>query len=174
MRIISFINLAGLLALGVLCVSQWQDNRQFNQEINRLEGIRIGHTEKLDERDKTILGQAADLKELRGQMVKLTSDLKTTKGELNLERQRNAQLSLERDRLQVSIKEWAEAVKARDERIDENQKQIQELARSVNDAVLKYNGLATNYNESVKLLNLRTAEYTELVTKFNKLAKGRQ
>lgn len=171
MRIISFINLAGLLALGVLCVSQWQDNRQFNQEISRLESIRIDHSKKLDERDTAIRAQAADLKELRGQLLKLTDDLKTTKGELNVERQKTAQLSLERDQLKVSVQEWGVAVKNRDERIAENHKQIQELAKGLNEATLKYNALGSNYNESVKLLNQRTAEYNELVKKFNELAK---
>lgn len=167
MRVLSFINLAGLLALGVLCVAQWQDNRQLNQEINRLETIRIDQAEKLDDRDRTIGGQAEDLKILRDRLVELTESLKVTEGGLRLEEHKAAQLTVERDQLKESVKEWAEAVSRRDDRIRDNQIQIQEIAENLNETVLKYNDLAARYNESVDLLNERTAAYNQLVQQSN-------
>lgn len=160
MRALQFINLAGVLALGVLCVAQWQDNRQFNQEINRLEAIRLSQSEQL-------AGQARDLDSLRAHLPRLTGELKETEGKLALSQRAAAELGAERDQLKQSVKNWAEAVNARDEQIKAANEQILELAGQIKQTALKYNELATNYNALVTQLNERTAAYNDLVTKYN-------
>ena len=164
MRVLHFINLAGVLALGVLCIAQWQDNRQFNQEINRLEAIRIDHSEKLAR-------QTTDLDSLRSHLTRLTGEVKETEGKLTLSQREASQLGIERDQLKQSVKTWADAVNARDEQIKAANEQIRELGENLNQATTKFNELATNYNGLVTQLNERTAAYNELVAKYNALAK---
>jgi len=172
MKPLSFINLAGVLALAVLCAAQWQGNRQLNHEINRLESIRIAQDEQLQRRDTAIAGHLEDIETLKAKVLQLTDTLRTTEGELRAEKQKTAQLASEREQLRKSVTEWAAAVEARDERIAENQSQIQELAQLQSEAVTRYNTLAKDYNEAVKLLNERTAAYSELVNRWNELAEA--
>jgi chromosome segregation ATPase len=170
-RLLQFINLAGVLALAVLCVAQWQSNRQFNMEISRLEAIRLDQARKLDARDTTISGQARDLESLREHLTRLTGELKDAEGKRALAEREAARLSMERDQLKESVTNWVAAVKARDERIRENQNQLQEIAGRLSETVLEYNELATNFNASVQMLDARTAAYNELVAKYNELTK---
>lgn len=161
MKSLTFINCAGLLALTVLCVAQWQDNRQFNMEIVRLESLRVDLQEKLNERDATLAGNMEDIKDLKGQIIKLTDKYRSNQGDLRLAEQKIDQLSYERDQLKENVKSWAQAVEERDERIKENQEQMMDLVRRLNEVTQKYNELATNYNETVALLNQRTAALNE-------------
>lgn len=172
MRILSFINLAGLLAVGVLCAAQWQGNRQLNQEIQRLEALRIDQASKLDERDKTISGQAQDLKLLGERLTELTDELKTAEGELRLERAQSSDRARQIEELKENVSMWADAVAVRDERIESDREQIVEMAARTNDTVAKYNELAERYSENVALLNERTEAYNELVTRYNDLAEA--
>jgi chromosome segregation ATPase len=173
MRILSFVNLAGVLALAVLCVSQWQNGRRQDAEIDRLDTARIDQAAVVKERDSRIVGQVDDLKSNSEHIAALTGELKSVEGDLRVERTRNVHIEAERDQLEQSMKSWSEAVDIRDERIRENQEQLRELAANLNVTVLQYNELATNYNESVNLLNDRTAAYNDLVDRFNEAAKKR-
>lgn len=172
MKPIAFINLAGLLALGVLSVTQWQANRQLNHEINRIEAIRIDQTNKLDTQFTHINQQQEDNAVLKQQILELTDALRTAEGSLKIAQAKSEQLENERNQLKENINGWAVAVEARDERIKDNQAQILELSRIQKEAVEYYNTLAKDYNESVKLLNERTAAYNALVERMNKLANN--
>lgn len=172
MRVLAFINLAGLLALGVLCVAQWQENRRLNQDVNRLEAVRIELTDELKEREEVVAGQGRDLDDFRDRLLETTESLKRVEGELALERHTNEALVSEREQLRDSVKKWSAAVETRDERIRENQDRLREIGERLNDTVTKYNELATNYNESVELLNERTTAYNELVERYNELARA--
>jgi methyl-accepting chemotaxis protein len=169
MKLLSFINLAGVLALGVLSISQWSENRQLNQEINRLEAIRIDNAKKLDERDHTISGNLEDIETLRNQILSLTDLLKTTEGELNTEEKLNARLTAESEQLKASIEKWAKAVEIRDQRIAEDHSKIKDLAEHLGDVVERHNDLAASYNDVAKVLNERTKQYNELIQQFNEL-----
>ena len=171
MRALHFINLAGVLAVGVLCVAQWQNNRQLNHEINRLEAIRIDHVEQIKRKDEAAAGQSRDLETLRAHLTVKVAELKETEGKLALARLEVSQLTVERDQVKESVKNWADAVKSRDEQLKTANAEIQELAGRVNDTAVKYNELATNYNAIVRQLNERAAAYNELVTKYNELAR---
>ena len=157
-RAVQFLNLAGVLALGVLCIAQWQNNRQLNQEINRLDHLRMDQSKKIDERDQTVQGQVRDLDTLREHLTRLTGELKEAEGKLALSTREAAQLSHERDELKQSVDQWAEAVADRDARLDEANESIHTLAGRLSDAILKFNELATNYNQAVTLLNERAGQ----------------
>ncbi len=169
MRSLSFINFTGVLVLVILCAAQWQNNRQYNHEINRLESIRISQAELLSERNAAIKQHLEDTRVLKSQILELTDSLRTTEGQFRLETQKVAQLEIERNQLRENIEEWAAAVENRDLRIAENQEQIQELAQLQNEAVRQYNALAEDCNEVVKLLNERTAAYNELIQQMKRI-----
>lgn len=170
-RTLQYLNLVGILALGILSVAQWRMNQQLNLEINRFEQLRIDQSRKLDERDMTIAGYIRDLEELREHLTRLTGEQKETATKLRLAEQQSVQLTAERDQLKQSVKEWAEAVAARDEQLKLANQHIQELSANCNEAVLKYNDLADQYNTVVKELNERTRQFNELVVKYNEMAK---
>jgi chromosome segregation ATPase len=167
MKTLSFINLAGVLALGVLCVSQWSLNRALNHEVNRLECIRMDQVSQLEERDTTLAHQAEDLSVLHGQITLLTSDLKETEGNLHTCERENSFLISEREQLKESVKKWAKAVADRDTRLKENHTQIQSLANDLNDVVQRHNELAAAYNDAIQTLNERTQAYNDLVKQLD-------
>lgn len=167
MKTLAWINLAGVLALGVLCVAQWRDNRELNHELNRLERIRLDHATKLDERERALAGLRGDLEELKGQVLGLTDTLRQTEGKLALEERTHALAVAERDQLKEAVARWAQAVEARDTRLTENHDRIRELAQRLNDVVTRHNDIAGSYNEVVKLLNERTVAYNEVVRQLN-------
>src|SRR5690606_23317403 len=92
MRFLQFINLAGVLALGVLCAAQWHVNRRCNEEIIRLETIRIDQADKIEKQDSTIASQSGDLETLREHLKRLAVDAKETEGKLALAEREAAEL----------------------------------------------------------------------------------
>lgn len=170
-RWLQWLNLAGVLALAVLCVAQWRANRQVNLELQRLESIRLEQAKKLDERDRTIAGHIRDLETLREHLIRVTGESKEAQAHLTAARREVEQLAVMRDQLKQSVTNWTQAVSARDERIREHQEQIRELAGRLSQTVARYNELTTNYNSAVALLNERAAAYNDLVTKYNELVK---
>lgn len=153
MKSFSYLNLAGILALTVLCAAQWRENRQYNQEINRLEGIRIDQSERLDRQDTAIREHLEDIETLKSDILGLTDSLRTTEGTLRLETQKADQLERDQERLKQNIAEWRAAVEARDSRIKDYHERIGELAEMQNEAVARHNELAEDYNELVNKWN---------------------
>jgi len=172
MRILSLINLAGLLSLTVLCLSQWKENGQLNHELGRLESIRIDQTAKLDVRDGTIRKQARDLDQLQSRLTVLTGDFHTTEEKLLKEEAHVKRLNLMVEGLEDNLGEWKDAVELRDERIEEAREQIGEMVSQLSETVMKYNELAEHYNETVGILNERTEAYNDLVLRYNELAES--
>ena len=60
-RILHIFNLLGVIVLAGVCIYQWRINREVNLEANRLEKLRIEHTAKIEEQEKTIAGYVAEL-----------------------------------------------------------------------------------------------------------------
>ena len=173
-RTLNYINLLGVLALGVLCVAQWRLDHQLNQEIGRLENVRVDQATKLDDRDKTIKAQAGDLSLLREHLTRVTADLKTTEGRLRKAEFEIEHLTTIREQLKDSLAKWTAAVNERDQRIKDSNEQIKQLAKDCNEAVTRFNELAGKYNKTVEDLNERTRAYNEMVERYNKLAESRK
>lgn len=168
---ILILNLIGVLVLGVLCVSQWRINRQLHGELDRLEEVRREQAAKLDERDRTINGQASDLGALREHLTRVTGGLHAAEERGRQTARQLAQLESEREQLQAGVRKWAEAVEARDEQLRATHAQLREVVGQTHETVTKYNELAANYSALVETLNDRTRQYNELVTKYNELAR---
>jgi len=183
-RLLPTLNLLGVLLLAALCVFQWQANRRLNLQAIALEKNRFALAQQLDERDAAIKGQIADLDDFRGRLEKSAADLRQTQDHLSaatVERDqltaRCAELQAAGEALKASLDKWTAAVAARDEALKQDEAQLQTLAAERNDAIQKFNGLATRFNAEVEELKQAnqtieklTAERNDLVLKFNDLA----
>ena len=150
-----WLNTVGVVALSVLCIAQWNVNRELNHEINRLESLRQDQAEKLDERDGTIAAQAYDLKNIREQLTELTGELRKVEGELALANNQIQTLTVQKTQLEANVKQWKDAVGERD-------KQIKFANEHMQGLVKEYNALAENYKILTDELNKRIEAYNEL------------
>jgi len=152
-RRLELVNLVGVLALALLCVVQWRNNRALNLEISRLQKAGIERASKLADHEKTIAGQNADLDTFRAQLIERNDTLKTNDAELANLRQETQQLRSESEQLKNSIKTWSAAVHERDTRLKEASSELQRLANERDTTIQKFNDLATKHNAIVADLN---------------------
>ena len=75
-RFLHWFNLAGVLALALLCVVQWRLNRQLNLELNAAEKARQQQAARLGEQEQRLKGGATDLDGFREQLTRATASLK--------------------------------------------------------------------------------------------------
>jgi chromosome segregation ATPase len=184
-RFLHWFNLAGVLALALLCVLQWRMNRQLNLDLNAAAKARQQQAARLDDQEKRLKGGASDLDGFREQLTRATASLKETELKLAALDRQVKQLTNERDQLKTSVTNWAAAVTARDTQLRQAGADLKKLADDRNAAVLKFNEVATKQNDLVKelerrtkehnavveTLNQRTREFNALVEKYNTLAK---
>ena len=173
MKRLLWINFLGVLMLSVLCVVQWQRDRQLNLQVNRLEKMRIDQEEKLSEQQKAAAGLASDLSRFKDQFKQAHTEATESRTALRKREQENAQLLRERDQLKASVTNWTAAVTTRDETLREVNERLRETATRLNESVLKFNELATNYNASVKRFNDLATNYNSVVTQLNELRGGK-
>lgn len=170
-RSLTWINLAGVVALAVLCTFQWRANRALNLDVNALQKTGQAQSARLAEQDKALAGLASDLDSFRGQITRAHAELRETADKLQATESAVAQLRAERDQLQESVAHWSAAVQARDARIAEANQRIREVGGRLKEAVEKFNDLAARYNERTQQLNELTTRYNETVEQLNQ-ARG--
>jgi chromosome segregation ATPase len=122
--------------LAVLCAAQWRIDSQLHSQITDLEAIRIQQIEKITEQEKTIRGQSADLDDFRNRLMLCESQLNQSQEMVG--------------HLKAALDKWIAAVDARDKAIKQAGVLLQKLADERNDAVMKFNDLASKYNALVK------------------------
>lgn len=166
-RTLTWLNLAGVIALTVLCGFQWRANRALNLDINALQKTGYTQAARIAEQDKTLAGLAADLEGFRKQIGRAHGEVRDLAGKLHDSENAVAQLGAERDQLKENLTRWTAAVQQRDERIAEANDRIREIGGRLKDAVDKFNDLATRYNERTKQLNDLTAQYNTVVEQLN-------
>lgn len=184
-RVLQWFNLAGVVALAVLCLLQWRMNRQLNLDLNAAEKARQRQAARLDEQEQRLKGGASDLDGFRAQLIRATSSLRETEAKLATLDRQVKQLTNERGQLKTSVTNWAAAVAARDAQLKQAGADLKQLAADRDAAVLKFNEAATRQNDLgkelerrtkehnavVEQLNQRTREFNALVERYNKLAK---
>jgi chromosome segregation ATPase len=153
MKRLHHFNLLGVLALALLCVAQWQRDRQLNLEVNRLERVRLEQTSKLEEQEKTIRGLDDDLTQFKEHFARSERELNEAHLKTRAAERAVRLLTVERDQLSISVTNWINAVSARDDRLKETKAQIQRLSDELNAFILEFNRLATNHNLVIKELN---------------------
>jgi chromosome segregation ATPase len=145
-RIISLSNLAGILVLAILCAAQWKSDSDLNHEVDHLRQLSADQSAKIDDQNKSLKQDAADLDDLRQRLGISQDALKDTQDKLTA-------ATAERDQLKAAVDKWTAAVASRDDAIKEANTQIQKLTADRDDAVKKFNDLADKYNDVVKQLN---------------------
>ena len=170
-RALTWINLAGVAALAVLCALQWRTNRALNLDINALQQTGQTQAARLAEQDKNLAGLASDLDSFRTQITRAHAELRETSAKLHTSETAVAQLTADRDQLQENVARWTAAVQVRDERIGEANHRLREVGGRLCEAVEKFNDLAARYNERSKQLNELTTRYNDTVEQLNQ-ARG--
>jgi chromosome segregation ATPase len=135
----NYLNFVGVIALAILCSFQWQTNSRLNLEAQSLQKTTLEQAAKIDEQDRTIKNDAADLDDLRSRLSLAESALADDEASLK--------------QLKAALDKWIAAVAQRDQALKQAGAQIQKLANERNDAILKFNDLAGKYNVVVKQLN---------------------
>jgi chromosome segregation ATPase len=148
MRIILGSNLAGVLVLAVLCAVQWKSDSDLSHEADRLRQLSADQSAKIDDQEKSLKQDAADLDDLRQRLAVSEDALKDAKDKLTA-------ATAERDQLKAAVDKWTAAVATRDDALKQANAQVQKLSADRDDAVKKFNDLADKYNDVVKQLNAR-------------------
>lgn len=172
MRALHYFNFLGVLVLAAICVFQWQINRRLNLHANKLDKVRLEQISQIEDQQKQIHGQAADLDAFRERFQQARADLKSAESNLVVSRREALELTSQRDQLKERIQDWARAVAERDEQLTRASEQLQKIGNERNDAVKRFNELAAKHNEIVEALNERTREFNSLVERYNVLAKS--
>jgi chromosome segregation ATPase len=141
-----YLNFVGVIALAILCSFQWQTNSRLNLETQSLEKTKLEQAATIDQQDRTIKNDAADLDDLRMRL----SLSETALAEAD---QKVATDEAELKQLKAALDKWVAAVAQRDQALKQAGSEIQKVANERNDAILKFNDLAGKYNAVVKQLN---------------------
>jgi len=183
-RPLQWFNLAGVLALALLAVIQWQANRHVNLQLINAEAAELRQSRGLAEKDQTIQGNIEDMNEFRARVAKAATELEEQCSAVKAAEDKLAGVEAERARLAASVEglkaaleQWKAAVAARDTELKQADARAAGLVTDRNEAVGRFNDLATKYNaaqdqlkqaaEEVKKL---AAERDETAAKFNELA----
>jgi len=152
-RALQYLNFFGVLALAALCTLQWQHDRRLNLQAIQLEKIHEAQQQKISDQEETARGLSADLMDFKQRFKLEHDDLEDTKKKLRKNESTVASLTAEREQLRESITNWTAAVSQRDALMKEANSRIEEVSTQLNASIVKYNELATNYNNVVKDLN---------------------
>ncbi|HMJ89265.1 MAG TPA: hypothetical protein VK530_05590 [Candidatus Acidoferrum sp.] len=170
-RALTIINGIGVLALAVICVTQWRSDRSLNIEVSQLQRANQVQLGSLVEQSNTLRGVNEDLAQFKERFSKAHAELSDALASArNLERE-NTQIVAERDQLKASVTNWSAAVAERDVRLKETLEQGRELSRKLNESVTRFNELATNYNASVRRFSELATNYNSVVDQLNELRK---
>jgi len=141
-RFFSIANFVGVVVLCALSAVQWQTNSRLEASVRQLDQLRIDQTASIAQQRKTIAQNDADLDDLRQRLAMSESDLKTALDERN-------RFAAEDNALKSALDQWMAAVKQRDAALKQYGDLIQKLAADRNDAIAKFNDLASKYNALV-------------------------
>jgi chromosome segregation ATPase len=141
-RFFLVFNFLGVGVLCVLCGVQWQTNSRLENDVERLDQIRIEQSAKVAGQEIMLKEDAADLSDLRQRLSLSESELKNTAAERD-------RFAAEGKQLKAALDKWMAAVAARDVAIRQAGDEIQKISAERNDAVQKFNDLAGKYNALV-------------------------
>lgn len=146
MRNLERWNLIGVIAVAILCLSQWHRNRELNRELNLQ--IRRNHelTTQLDDRERDVELARTESNGFKDRLALTELNETKLKEELGQSFTTLRRLELERSQLRMAISNWQEAVVIRDRRLSESDQAQRKLTDSLKEGTARYNQLATNYN----------------------------
>lgn len=149
-RVLTWLNLLGVLVLAVLCVVQWRANRQLSLDLIQVERHRLEQTAAAERLAEITAGQASDLADLRGHLARAAQEGRDARDQLALLERELDQSRAETDAVKSALTNWAAAVVARDERLQQAAEQLRAAVQERNDTVTWFNELAGRYNRLVQ------------------------
>ena len=184
-RVLTIINLAGVLILAAVCLAQWRVDHHLNMQVQNLEAQSFRQGAQIADQQKTIAGAAADLDDFRARLTHANEAVSEAQSKLKAAATQQDQTARERDRyqataaaLQESLGKWVAAVSAHDETLKQSEAQLLKLSNERNDAVAKFNDLAAKYNAGVddlkraaEQIQKAVADRNDAVKRFNELAE---
>jgi chromosome segregation ATPase len=147
------LNLAGVIALAVLCAFQWGQHRAVHLELHALEKARHELDARLKEREQAVQACAADLDGFRQQIVEAKAALAQTEQRSTLAARVVDRATQESGALKRRAAEWRDAVAERDERLQALQAQLRETAADRNGMVKRYNTVVETLNDRTRQLD---------------------
>ena len=164
---LTYLNLFGVLLLGLVCVWQWRSDSHLRAELaaRRLQAGEQGRKLAAAEAEKSRL--AADLELFRTQLKTQSEELdRQNTGRTDADKKLR-QMTAERDQLKNSVTEWVTAVQARDARLAAAAKQCAGLAARLQEAATAHAALSRRADEAIALLNQRTQEGNAVIEQLN-------
>lgn len=164
---LTYLNLVGVLLLGLVCVWQWRGNSLLRAEL-AAERCHAGEQSRklaAAETEKTRL--AADLELFRTQIKTQSEELDRQNLGRNDADKKLRQMTEERDQLKKSVAEWAAAVEQRDTRLAAAAQQQVLLASRLREAASAHAELGRRADEAIALLNQRTKEGNAVIEQLN-------
>jgi uncharacterized coiled-coil DUF342 family protein len=152
-RSLQIVNFIGVVALGILCVVQWQINRRSNLDGITMEKQNRELAAKVTEQKKATKGLTDDLDDFRRQLTKASVSAAENRARADALENENSALISERDQLKTNVAKWAEAVTQRDKQIAAGNDAIKELTATRDKAISRFNDLAERHNALVKEFN---------------------
>ncbi len=158
------VNLIGVLLLTALCVLQWRAQYHLQGRYASLEKQHDTLQRAKEEGERMLTEAKGDLEQFRAQVMQSHQARKEAEKSMTAVRSELLDLSAERDRLHAVLITWKEAVTARDQRLEQLQRTLDESVKARNDVVEKFNLLARSQNQAVERLNAALAELARLRT----------
>lgn len=168
LRLLQHLNLAGVLALAVLCGFQWQANRRSELHGIRMDAVRMELASRVGDLQRLLTNSVSDVEVFRNQITGSNTEIRELKQQLETSERRKDHLELESVQLRSSLSNWMAAVAIRDERIRDSTDRLNRLASGQREAVAKINELVGQYNDVTRLLNERTQMLKETTERTNK------
>lgn len=168
MKWLHVFNCVGVAALSVLCVFQWKINRELNLRAEGLEKDRVKLTATQKELEGNIKGLAADLDDFRNRHSAHTEELASLRKNLKQTENEADNLIRQRDQLKENAAVWSNAVKLRDERLQEANTTITSLSEQLKASIQKQNEIVQKHNEVVDKYNSLASSITNAAPRSEK------
>lgn len=143
-------NLAGVIALSILCLCQWHRNRQLNQKLSQQNQRAHELVSQLSDRQESLTRAHAESIQFKEQLARVEVSEARLKSERAQSLALVTRLELEGSHLRQAISNWQEAVAIRDRRISQADTTQRQFTKALEEAALRYNQLVTNYNTLVQ------------------------
>lgn len=130
-RLLPWLNLGGVLALGLLCGVQWHQNWRLTLRRAELEQRAHLQSQSLADQAQRLDRAAADIAELRT----AAESNSLARVQLDAAKAANHRLAAERDQLRTSLQRWTTALEERDHALESAHARIGELTRRLNETI---------------------------------------
>jgi chromosome segregation ATPase len=152
-RFLHLLNFLGVVALAVLCVVQWRSGSRDDRRLQDLEQTRVEQDARLAQQARQLAGATADMEEFRKRLVESQAALKEARAAGDAGAAQLRQATVERDQFKAAVEQWAAAVAARDQALQQAGEQTRQLAKARDEAVRRFNELVARYNVLVDQVN---------------------